>query len=52
VLFLILAGVAVGPKGLSIVTVDVFGDALTTIVGISVAIIVFEGSFHLKIGLW
>jgi NhaP-type Na+/H+ or K+/H+ antiporter/K+/H+ antiporter YhaU regulatory subunit KhtT len=49
VLFLILAGVAVGPKGLSIVTVDVFGDALTTIVGISVAIIVFEGSFHLKI---
>ena len=48
VLFLILAGVAVGPKGLSLVTVDVFGDALTTIVGISVAIIVFEGSFHLK----
>jgi sodium/proton antiporter, CPA1 family (TC 2.A.36) len=49
VLFLILAGVAVGPKGLSIVTVDVFGDSLTTIVGISVAIIVFEGSFHLKV---
>ena len=48
VLFLILAGVAVGPKGISLVTVDVFGDALTTIVGISVAIIVFEGSFHLK----
>jgi len=49
VLFLILAGVAVGPKGLSIVTQDVFGTALTTIVGLSVAIIVFEGSFHLKI---
>jgi len=49
VLFLILAGVAVGPKGLSMVTVDVFGDAITTIVGISVAIIVFEGSFPLKI---
>jgi len=49
VLFLILAGVAVGPKGLSIVTQDVFGGALTTIVGLSVAIIVFEGSFHLKI---
>jgi len=49
VLFLILAGVAVGPKGVSIVTVDVFGSALTTIVGLSVAIIVFEGSFHLKI---
>ncbi|MFD1641639.1 cation:proton antiporter [Halohasta litorea] len=49
VLFLILAGVAVGPKGLSIVTVETFGDSLTTIVGLSVAIIVFEGSFHLKV---
>jgi len=49
VLFLILAGVAVGPKGLSIVTQDSFGTALPTIVGLSVAIIVFEGAFHLKI---
>jgi NhaP-type Na+/H+ or K+/H+ antiporter len=49
VLFLILAGVLVGPKVLSIVTLDTFGDSLTTIVGISVAIIVFEGAFHLKI---
>jgi len=50
VLFLILAGVLVGPKLLSIVTIDVFGlEALSTIVGVSVAIIVFEGSFHLKI---
>ena len=49
VLFLILSGVAVGPKGLSIVSQEVFGGALTTIVGLSVAIIVFEGSFHLKI---
>jgi NhaP-type Na+/H+ or K+/H+ antiporter len=48
VLFLILTGVAVGPKGLSLVTVEVFGGALRTIVGVSVAIIVFEGSFHLK----
>lgn len=49
VLFLILTGVAVGPKGLSLVTVEVFGGALRTIVGVSVAIIVFEGSFHLKL---
>jgi len=49
VLFLILAGVAVGPEGVALVTLDVFGDSLTTIVGISVAIIVFEGSFHLKV---
>jgi NhaP-type Na+/H+ or K+/H+ antiporter/K+/H+ antiporter YhaU regulatory subunit KhtT len=49
VLFLILAGVIVGP-GLGIVTIDVFGTgALSTIVGLSVAIIVFEGAFHLKL---
>ena len=50
VLFLILAGIAIGPEGLAIVTLDVFGEeTLSTIVGISVAIIVFEGAFHLKI---
>jgi NhaP-type Na+/H+ or K+/H+ antiporter/Trk K+ transport system NAD-binding subunit len=50
VLFLILAGIIVGPEGLSIVTIDVFGSGpLSTIVGLSVAIIVFEGAFHLKI---
>ena len=47
VLFLILAGIAVGPKGFGLVTADSF-DALPTIVGLSVAIIVFEGAFHLK----
>lgn len=49
VLFLILAGVAIGPKGLGIVTRQSFGSALSTIVGLSVAIIVFEGAFHLHI---
>ncbi len=49
VLFLIIAGVAVGPKGLGIVTQQSFGDALSTIVGLSVAIIVFEGAFHLHL---
>lgn len=49
VLFLIIAGVAVGPKGLGIVTQASFGDALSTIVGLSVAIIVFEGAFHLHL---
>jgi len=47
VLFLIAAGVAIGPEGLDIITTDTFGDALSTIVGVSVAIIVFEGSFRL-----
>ncbi|WP_135829844.1 cation:proton antiporter domain-containing protein [Halorussus halobius] len=49
VLFLILAGVAVGPEGLGIVNRASFGPALSTIVGLSVAIIVFEGAFHLTV---
>ncbi|TQQ82776.1 potassium transporter [Halonotius terrestris] len=49
VLFLILAGVIVGPEGLAVVTADVFGPELSTIVGLSVAIIVFEGSFNLTL---
>ncbi|WP_435347847.1 cation:proton antiporter domain-containing protein [Haloarchaeobius sp. HRN-SO-5] len=57
VLFLIIAGILVGPEGIGswfgfidpIVTQDTFGGALSTIVGLSVAIIVFEGAFHLKI---
>jgi len=48
VLFLIIAGIVLGPKVLGLVTLDILGPALTTIVGVSVAIIVFEGAFHLK----
>ena len=47
VLFLILAGIIIGPEGLRIVTPESFGGALSAIVGLSVAIIVFEGAFHL-----
>jgi len=49
VLFLILAGIAVGPTGFGIITAETFGGSLSAIVGLSVAIIVFEGAFHLKI---
>ena len=73
VLFLILAGIAVGPEGVGywlpvavrallgadtpawitaidpIVTRESFGDALPAIVSFSVAIIVFEGAFHLRV---
>jgi len=54
VMFLIFAGVAVGPEGLALVTPAVFGGGesmapLSAIVGLSVAIIVFEGAFHLKL---
>lgn len=56
VLFLILFGILVGPEGIGaylpfidpLVTRATFGDALSAIVGLSVAIIVFEGAFHLK----
>ncbi|WP_158058759.1 cation:proton antiporter domain-containing protein [Halorussus halophilus] len=55
VLFLILAGILFGPEGLGnwipyvdpLITRDSFGGALSAIVGLSVAIIVFEGAFHL-----
>ncbi|WP_323674498.1 cation:proton antiporter [Halorubellus sp. PRR65] len=51
VLFLITAGIIVGPSVLGIITLETFGGAgpLSTIVGLAVAIIVFEGAFHLKI---
>ncbi len=49
VLFLIFAGIIVGPYGLGIVTLEAFGGALSTIVGLCVAIVVFEGAFHLHI---
>jgi len=48
VVFLIAAGVLLGPEVLSVVQPDSFGDALSAIVGLSVAIIVFEGAFHLR----
>jgi NhaP-type Na+/H+ or K+/H+ antiporter/Trk K+ transport system NAD-binding subunit len=49
VLFLIVAGVLVGPEGIGLVDPSLFGDALAAIVGLSVAIIVFEGAFHLHV---
>jgi NhaP-type Na+/H+ or K+/H+ antiporter/K+/H+ antiporter YhaU regulatory subunit KhtT len=49
VVFLILAGVLLGPEVLGVVGPDSFGNALGAIVGLSVAIIVFEGAFHLRI---
>lgn len=50
IIFLLLFGILLGPSGLDIVTEDVFSGALSSIVGFAVAIIVFEGAFHLDIG--
>ncbi|SHH46155.1 cation:proton antiporter domain-containing protein [Halobaculum gomorrense] len=50
IIFLIAAGIALGPEGLGVITQQTFGlTGLSTIVGLSVAIIVFEGAFHLRI---
>ncbi len=49
VVFLIAAGIVMGPEGVGLIDQNSFGDALSAIVGLSVAIIVFEGAFHLKI---
>jgi len=49
VVFLLASGVILGPEVLGVVGPDSFGNALSTIVGLSVAIIVFEGAFHLRI---
>ena len=58
VLFLIIAGLVLGEAGLQIVTLETFGigenadpedtAALSTVVGLSVAIIVFDGAFQLR----
>jgi NhaP-type Na+/H+ or K+/H+ antiporter len=48
IIFYIVAGIALGPEGVGFVTPESFGDALPAIVGLAVAIIVFEGAFHLE----
>ncbi len=49
IIFYLAAGIALGPEGAGFVTPEAFGEGLPTIVGLAVAIIVFEGAFHLKI---
>ncbi|WP_090379665.1 cation:proton antiporter domain-containing protein [Natronobacterium texcoconense] len=50
VLFLIGAGIAIGPEVLGLVSKDTFGGGLSAMVGVSVAIILFEGGYHLHLG--
>ena len=49
VLFLIASGIVLGPEVLGVVNPASFGGGLSAIVGLAVAIIVFEGAFHLRI---
>ena len=48
IVFLLIAGIGLGPEGLGAITSDTF-TSLPAIVGLSVAVIVFEGAFHLRI---
>ncbi|MGM0398883.1 MAG: cation:proton antiporter [Halobacteriota archaeon] len=49
VVFFLAIGLVLGPEGIGLVTIDTFGDGLETIVGLSVAIIVFDGAFQLRL---
>ena len=50
IVFLLAAGVVLGPEVTGLLTPETFGDSLSAIVGLSVAIIVFEGAFHVRVG--
>ena len=49
VLFLIFAGILIGPEGLGLVSRETFGRGLPAMVGVSVALILFEGGYHLQL---
>ncbi|RLM96618.1 cation:proton antiporter [Haloarcula sp. Atlit-7R] len=48
IIFYLLVGVIIGQPGLDIIGDGTFGGALSAIVGLAVAIIVFEGAYHLR----
>ncbi|MFC7075008.1 cation:proton antiporter domain-containing protein [Haloarcula halophila] len=48
IIFYLLVGVIIGQPGLGIIGSGTFGGALSAIVGLAVAIIVFEGAYHLR----
>ncbi|WP_254272906.1 cation:proton antiporter [Haloarcula marina] len=48
IIFYLLVGVVIGQPGLGIIGSETFGGALSAIVGLAVAIIVFEGAYHLR----
>nr|WP_240149966.1 MULTISPECIES: cation:proton antiporter [unclassified Haloarcula] len=48
IIFYLLVGVIIGQPGLNIIGDGTFGGALSAIVGLAVAIIVFEGAYHLR----
>lgn len=49
IILALLAGIAIGPDGLHIINPNALGDTLNFIIGIAVAIILFEGGMLLNI---
>ncbi|MDY6779524.1 MAG: sodium:proton antiporter, partial [Halobacteria archaeon] len=50
VVFLLLFGITLGPEGVGVIDPEIFGEAgRSIIVSLSVAVIVFEGGFHLTL---
>lgn len=49
IIFLLSFGIVFGPSGLEIINSSTFEGSISSIVGFAVAIIVFEGAFHLDI---
>ena len=49
VIFYLPVGVVLGSEGFGLITLDTFGAGLGTVVGVAVAIIVFEGAFALRV---
>lgn len=48
VVFFLVIGVVLGPVGIGLVTLETFGEGLEIVVGLAVAIIVFDGAFALQ----
>lgn len=48
VVFYLAGGLFLGELGIGLVDVETFGDGLTTVVGLGVAVIVFDGAFVLS----
>ena len=49
IIFLLIEGILVGPEVLNFIDPATFGDGLTAIVSLSVAVIVFDGGLHIDI---
>ena len=49
VVFYLVGGLLLGEIGIGLISLETFGDGLTTVVGLSVAVIVFDGAFALRL---